>query len=102
MDLCTISSVSEYPTLQESLPLSTHPNPAYKLITLAYDLPKPSPVTITIYNITGERMQEIQETEEQPGHHELPLDLSSFVDGSYFIKVEAGGLTETTEVKVLR
>lgn len=89
-------------TISKSLTLSAHPNPVSKLTKLGYDLVKSSAVIISIFNITGDRMQQIKQGEEQIGHHEATLDLSSFAEGTYFIKVEAGEASETTEVKVMR
>lgn len=86
----------------QELSISTYPNPAIKNITLRYDLPKPSPVEISIYNVLGERLQEISRQEEESGHHESVLDLSSFPTGSYYLTIKACGLTETAVVQLLK
>jgi hypothetical protein len=98
------SSVHSNPTsISGGLTLFTYPNPAIKNITLRYDLPKPSPVEISIYNVLGERLQEIStRQEEESGHHELALDLSSFPTGSYYLTVKACGLSETAVVQLLK
>ncbi len=86
----------------QSLSLSTFPNPATNTTTLDYDFPKASPIEITIYNVTGKRMQEIQHPQEESGHHEEALDLSGYADGTYFISVSACGMTERVMVQVVR
>jgi hypothetical protein len=79
-----------------------YPNPATNIITLGYDLPKSSAVGITIYSVTGEKMKEIQQVQEESGHHETVLDLAGFADGTYFISVSACGMTERRMVQVVR
>ncbi len=84
------------------LNISTYPNPATNIITLGYDLPKASSVGITIYNVTGVRMQEIQRVQGEIGHHEELLDLGGYSEGTYFINVSACGTTERQMVQVVR
>ena len=96
------SYVQEQSTLSQTLSLSTFPNPATNIITLAYDLSKPSSVEISIYSVTGERMKEIQEASVENGHHEAALDLSGFPDGTYFISVSACGVTERQMVQLIK
>lgn len=76
------------------LPLSTYPNPASNIITLAYYLPKSSPVAISIYSVTGVLMKEIHQQMNEGGHHEMQIDLSSYPTGSYFISISACGAVE--------
>ena len=83
----------------QGLAISTYPNPAGKIVTLGYDLPKASAVAITVYNIIGERIRDIQ-NKEKSGHHEVSLDLSSFSTGSYLIKIEACGTIESTKIEI--
>ncbi len=92
----------EATTTSRGLNLSDYPNPATKIVHLGFDLPKSSPVDITISSVTGEQMQVIHQTEEHSGHHELNLDLSKFVSGTYFITVASAGVTETISVEVAR
>ena len=102
LDLKLSSDVQSASMSNNALALSTYPNPAAKKITLGYDLPKVSAVGISVYNITGEKMQEIQRKEEEAGDHELLLDLNGFSAGSYFIKVEACGVVESTKIEVTK
>ena len=97
------SSVNENITPTKEFSLTIFPNPATKTATLSFDLPNvSSEVVITISSITGERMQEIHEQDEQSGHHEVALDLSRFSEGTYYVTVAACGLTETTAVQVVK
>ncbi len=95
------STVQEQTTFSH-LSVCAYPNPATNLITLAYDLPKASPVGITIFSITGVRMQEIQHSQDESGHHEAALDLSGYAEGTYFISVSACGMTERVMVQVVK
>lgn len=101
--LSAASGVQENSSYVNSpLTLITYPNPASKNITFGYDLPKASAVGITVYNVIGEKIQEIQQKEEESGHQEVSLELSGFSAGSYFIEVKACGKVESTKVEVLK
>ena len=89
-------------TTSSRFQLFTYPNPSSKIITVGYDLPKISPVEITIYNLTGECIKEILQPGDHAGHHETKLDLAGCSEGSYFIKITACGLSETASVEVVR
>ena len=96
------SIVIEQKTSSQNLSLSTYPNPTANTITLAFDLPSASPVSITIYNITGERMKDIREAEDASGHHEMQIDLGGYPAGAYFISVSACGVRERRMVQVVK
>jgi hypothetical protein len=98
--LAPLSGVQENSTF-EQLSLSAYPNPTANIITLGYDLLKAWAVGITIYSVTGERMKEIRQTQEESGHHEAALDLGGFAEGTYFISVSACGLMERRMVQKL-
>lgn len=107
--LLSTVGVQGVPAPDAGLHLAAYPDPAEKIVTLGYDLQKASPVEIAIYSVTGEIIAAAaaglppkQVSEEQTGHHEVPLDLGAFSEGVYFIKVTAGGLTETTKVEVMK
>jgi hypothetical protein len=99
--LAAVNSVQEF-NVPESFPLSTYPNPTSNSIILAYNLPSSSPVEITIYSITGERMKDIRETSQESGHHEMQIDLGEFPDGLYIVSISACGMTARRMVEVVK
>ena len=78
--------------------LSASPNPVTKNTTLQYDLPNPSHVAISIYNVLGQRVKQITELSQENGRHEIRLDLNGFPNGTYYVTLKACGISETAMV----
>ncbi|MFA5834928.1 MAG: Ig-like domain-containing protein [Bacteroidota bacterium] len=82
-----------------SLPLSysleqNYPNPFNPSTTINFQLPKESNVTITIYNMIGQEVKTLIETDQNAGYHSLLWDgtdenNSAVSSGVYFYKIIA-------------
>ncbi len=82
--------------------LVTFPNPASKSVWLAFDLPNSSPVEISIYNVMGVWMSDIQKSEYEAGHHETPIDLGGLAEGTYFVRLKTGEVIQTSSFQIMR
>jgi hypothetical protein len=78
------------------------PNPFNPLTTIAYDLPKPSDVTLTIYTITGQKVATMVSGRQEAGYYRVTWDGSGFGTGIYLYRLEAGSFAETKRMVVLR
>jgi len=70
---------------------SNYPNPFNPSTTIPYDLAEPGDVSITIYNVIGQRILSFQLGRMQPGSHQKTLDLSPFASGIYLIELTVTG-----------
>jgi len=78
------------------------PNPFNPLTTIAYDLPQASHVTLTIYNLTGQRVATLVAGSQEAGHYEVVWDGSGFGNGIYFYRLETGNFAETRRMILLK
>jgi hypothetical protein len=84
-----------------------HPNPFASTTLIEYDLRDPSPVTVTIYNVRGQRVVEVVMPMQSRGHHRLNWngldDLGrSLASGIYFYEVRASGAAQSKKMLLLR
>lgn len=70
--------------------LSVYPNPVNSAITVQYTLQKPSPVNISIYDLSGKNIYASDLGLLSSGNHSSQLEVSGFSAGIYFLKIEAG------------
>lgn len=68
---------------------SNFPNPFNPSTQIIYSLPSRSEVDISLYNIEGKRLANLESVTKSGGDHMLSLDLSGYPSGSYFIRIDA-------------
>ncbi len=81
-----------------------HPNPSQGPVAFTIDLPARSRVHVGIYDVGGRLVTELLDREVTAGHHKLtwdPLALRQHVSpGIYFIRLEAGGVTDSRKAVI--
>jgi len=65
-----------------------YPNPFNSLTIISFDLPQPSNVSISIFDLNGRLVSNILNRKRQAGYHSISWDASSLSTGIYFIKME--------------
>ncbi len=88
--------------LPDKILLSNYPNPFNAATRLSYMLPRSGPVTITIYNLLGQRVATIYEGEKQAGQHTITWNASAFPSGVYFARLEAGEYSKSIKMVLLK
>jgi hypothetical protein len=78
-----------------------YPNPFNPTTTLPLTVGKSGQVTVEIYNENG-RLQSSETFELPAGHHELPINGSSWASGTYFARVATGSQSQTTKMTLLK
>ena len=82
--------------------LQNHPNPFNASTTISYSVPIESHVTISIYNLLGQRVATILEGIQQGGQHTITWDAADFPSGVYFARMEAGEHSENIKMVLLK
>ena len=77
-------------TEKETRLLQNYPNPFKSNTTIAYSLPENSDVDISLYNVTGRKVQTLFEGHQIAGEHTLDVELNTIEAGVFFLKLEAG------------
>jgi hypothetical protein len=79
-----------------------HPNPFNAATTISYSLPEQGEVTISIYNLLGQRVDIIFEGMRQAGEHTVVWDADDFSSGVYFVRLQAGERSENIKMTLLK
>jgi hypothetical protein len=76
-----------------------YPNPFNSSTVIFYDLPRPGPVNIILYDITGRYIDKPVKGFQPAGPHRTRIDLSGYSTGIYLVQLTVGNLfTETRKI----
>lgn len=79
--------------------LNIYPNPFSEKVTFLYNLPEPSSVTMTIFNVKGETVRVlINGQREEKGLHTYDLSASGLEQGIYYCRFESAGHIEVRKI----
>jgi type IX secretion system substrate protein/cleaved adhesin domain-containing protein len=68
--------------------LSVYPNPAGNYLELSYYLQKTSPISVSIYDISGRLISNINRGLQLLGNQKLTVDVSTLAAGQYTVAIE--------------
>jgi subtilisin family serine protease len=88
-------------TVRELQLKKTFPNPAREEATVRFAVPERQEATLQMYDVLGRRVRTAQKGKAE-GRRELRLDLSGLSSGTYFLRLETGGQTETQQLTVVK
>ena len=91
----------------ESLPWrftfqQNYPNPFNPSTTISYRLPEQSDISLSVFNLLGQQVATIYDGSQVAGEHRVTWDASAFPSSVYFVKLEAGGWSETVKMVLLK
>jgi len=70
--------------------LSIYPNPASDKITVAFDLPETGPVEISIYDLQGKMVKNINLGVRPEGRHDAIINCRNLGAGTYILRLTMG------------
>lgn len=70
------------------LSATNYPNPYNPTTTISYNVPLPSNVKVTVFDMTGRELQTLVDAEHTPGDHTIQFDASNLASGVYLYRVE--------------
>ncbi len=79
-----------------------YPNPFNPSTTIRFALPQQTLVQLDVYNLLGEKVAELINTEMPAGYHQTVLDASSLSSGVYFYRIQAGTFISTKKLMLLK
>jgi len=93
----------ESPSRPENLSLSqNHPNPFNSSTTISYTLPEKGPVTLSIYNLLGQKVATLFDGVQQAGEHKLMWDATGTPSGVYFARLEVAEKRQIVRMVLLK
>jgi len=83
------------------------PNPSRHGCLIKYQLPKDSPITLAVYNLTGQRVKLLEEGRKPAGYHQVRWDgrddgNRKTAAGIYFYRLTAEGYQKTERLVIVR
>ena len=79
-----------------------YPNPFNPVTTIAYALPAPSEVSLTVYDALGRKVATLVEASQAAGRHTVHFDAGSLPGGVYVYRLQAGSFTAARTFVVLK
>lgn len=79
-----------------------YPNPFSQQTTVELALSEQANVKVQAYNVLGQQVATVADGQMEAGTHNLEWDARSLSSGVYFIRMEAGDVTDTKKITVVR
>ena len=79
-----------------------YPNPFNPVTTIKYNLPKDEFVSLTIYNLLGEKVMDVVNTFQKAGIYNITVDASNLSSGTYIYKMRAGDYHSVKKMILLK
>jgi hypothetical protein len=100
----TITGVdNKYSQIPTKYELSqNYPNPFNPTTVIEYGLPSQSLVKIVVYNILGEIVKVLVNTEQSAGYHSISFEGSNISSGIYFYRIEAKSLDGSKQFRKIK
>jgi hypothetical protein len=87
--------------LQEVTAFGIFPNPGVDQTTVFYSLTNPSPVIVTLVDLTGKSVQINDLGQQSIGQHQYTVDLSVLSAGMYFLQIHTGTAVFSKQLVVI-
>lgn len=79
-----------------------YPNPFNPTTTIEYSVPVDGFVTLAIYNVLGEKIADLVNTNVKAGSYEISFDAGAFASGMYIYRMEAGDFVSIKKMMILK
>ena len=79
-----------------------YPNPFNPITKITFSLPEDSRVKIMIYNLLGEQVAELVNSEFISGSHTISFDANKFTSGIFLYRIEARNFVATKKMTLLK
>lgn len=79
-----------------------YPNPFNPTTKIAFSLPKNSYVTLTVFNIPGQKVATLVDELRQAGNHQVIFNGANFPSGIYFYCLKTEGFSKTMKMLLIK
>ena len=81
---------------------SNFPNPFDLQTTISFFVPDYGNVKIAVYDLVGNMVKELTNTNFEPGMYDLQFESGNLAQGAYFVKMQAGGTILTKKIDIVK
>ena len=82
------------PVVREFVLNQNHPNPFNPSTTISFSLPVESNVRITLFNMLGQQVAQLVNSDFQAGNHKIEFNAQDLSTGAYIYTLEARGVND--------
>ena len=79
-----------------------YPNPFNSVTTIAYDLPNDGAVNLSIYNLRGALIEELETGFKNAGSYKISWEAGNLASGLYFVKFTSSDFSATRKLLFLK
>lgn len=80
-----------------------YPNPFNPTTTISFSLPATNKVKLTVYNMLGQKVATLLDNQVMPsGNHSVAFDASKLASGTYIYRLEAGNVSATKKMTLIK
>ena len=79
-----------------------YPNPFNPSTKIRYSVPQTSHVTLTLYDVLGNQIKVLVDTEKSLGNYEVVLDGSDLASGVYFVRMTTENFSSTKKITLMK
>ncbi|KUG26230.1 hypothetical protein ASZ90_003935 [hydrocarbon metagenome] len=79
-----------------------YPNPFNPTTLIKYQLPEEVNVTIKLFNLLGQEIRVLVNSQHEAGYYELSFDGSDLSSGTYIYRITAGDFTDSKKLLLLK
>ena len=102
-ELGIATSIEEPSELPDAFELSqNYPNPFNPTTTIKYALPQASFVTLEVYNLLGQRVATLANTQMNAGYHTVSFDASNLSSGVYIYRISANEFVSVKRMMLIK
>jgi hypothetical protein len=79
-----------------------YPNPFNPSTIISYALPKQGLVTLSIYNILGQKVATLVNEEQSEGNYQFNFDASNLSTGTYIYQIKSGSFVQSKKMLLIK
>jgi hypothetical protein len=79
-----------------------HPNPFNPTTQISFTIPKAGVVKLSVYNLLGEVVTELVNTNLEAGSHQYQFNANNLTSGIYFYSISVNGFTEVKKMNLIK
>jgi hypothetical protein len=79
-----------------------YPNPFNPSTTIAYELPGPVHVSLSVYDILGRQVSVLVDEDKDAGAYQVKFDAGGLASGVYIYRMQAGNYSGTRRLLLMK
>ncbi len=80
--------------------VSIYPNPTKDKVTLDYFIKVSSDVSISLLDVSGKTIRQINATKQTQGQHQIDVDIRALPSGAFFLRTSVNGEVQTKKILI--